>query len=347
MNVFNRVLLIILLSGVAVLAIAVIVFAWVSPETSTDALDEAVDWLQANQGDLEKTLISSGAGLVALLALTLLYLELVPHTGSEVRVMDLKGGSATLSTDAVAQRIEESIARVPYVSDAKVNVEGKRKGVAVSLDVNVDPQANLAQVTDEVCDVVRDVLANRVHVSLIEAPIVRLHYREPRGGRPGARRPALNATPVRNELPEASPQIEEHSPVVAGPRRGGSMQTQPDAYPFNGLAPQTVPSAPPISPRPVSERDVWTPEPSHRPEPVYSRQDVDPSVARPEPLYTRPEHDAAPPPVTPPPPAQSEWESSEYREEPEPPMRDEAPHDETYGPEDERPRSSDPYRGDI
>lgn len=346
MNVFNRVLLIILLTGVTILALAVILFAWVSTESAVEVLDEAVDWLQDNQGDLEKTLVSSGAGLVALLAMTLLYLELVPHAGSDVGVIDLKGGSATLSTDAVAQRIEESIARVPYVSDAKVYVEGKHKGVSVSLDVNVDPQANLAQVTDEVCDVVRDVLANRVHVALLDAPTVRLHYREPRTGRQPARRPPLNATSARGELQE--PLLEERTPALVGPRRGLPTRQEADAHPFNGLAPTTRSSAPPISPRPVDQRNTWTPEPPHRGEPLYSRPDLDEPPHRPDPGYESPEPDIpAPGPASASsPPAQSDWRS-DYAVEEAPPAPEETPRDEDRPADDDRPRPPEPYRGNV
>ena len=66
MNVFNRFLVIVLLLAVAAIAVTVIVFAWAAPNEGIDGLQNAVDWLRDNQTDLEKTLISSGAGLIAL-----------------------------------------------------------------------------------------------------------------------------------------------------------------------------------------------------------------------------------------------------------------------------------------
>jgi hypothetical protein len=190
-NVFNRVLLIVILAAVASFAVSVIFLAWAAPASSADALDEAVDWLQDNQGTLEKTLVSTGAALVALLAITLLYLEIVPRAGSEVVINDLRAGSATLSTAAISRRVEEAVSQIRHVSDVRAEVETRRKGVTVELDLQVDPEANLAALTDAACEAARDVLTNRVHVALIEPPIARLHYRDPRRDRAVTRRGPL------------------------------------------------------------------------------------------------------------------------------------------------------------
>jgi hypothetical protein len=225
-NVFNRVLLVVILAVIAALAISVIFFAWVAPVSSTDALDESVDWLQENQGDLEKLLVSTGAALVALLAGTLLVLELVPRHGSEVAITDLRVGNATLSTDAISQRVEEAVAQIRHVSEVRASVAAKRKGVSVDLDLHVDPEANLATVTDEACEAARDVLQNRVHVALTEPPTARLHYREIRASRAAAaaRRPMLTAPSTRAAVPASTPyvpppQVEERHDVSPAPRR--------------------------------------------------------------------------------------------------------------------------------
>jgi hypothetical protein len=109
-----------------------------------------------------------------------------------------------LSTAAIGQRIEEAVAKVPHVSSAKALVKAKRKGVLVSLDLHVDPDANLAIVTDEACQAATDVLTNRVHVALVEPPHARLHYRELRlrdrqapERRPVREMPAKEPAPVR------------------------------------------------------------------------------------------------------------------------------------------------------
>jgi hypothetical protein len=196
-NIFNRVFLTMLLLVLACASIAVIVLAWTAPVESIDTLRDGVNWLDEHHSNLEKGLVSSGAALIALVAILLLFFELAPRKDNEVMVTDLQGGHAYLSSAAIGQRVEEAVTQVPHVSDVRVTVNPKKKGVTVALDLHVDPDANLAAVTEEACAAARDVLTNRVHVALVEPPRARLHYRELRLGRglPGRRPETKPATP--------------------------------------------------------------------------------------------------------------------------------------------------------
>ena len=259
MNTFNRLVLILILLGLIFLAVTVVVFTWLATQESIDALDDAVNWLRDNQGDLEKTLISTGAALVAVIAVTLLYMELVPRRGSEVLITDLQSGQATLSTDDISQRVEEAVARVEHVSDVRVRITNHRRGVAVDLDLHVAPEANLAAVTDGACEAARDVLVNRVHVPLSEPPSVRLHYREIRAQRgvAAARRPAAPVTPrpaaatasaSTARAPVAPVFVPEAAPVQQTPARR-RLDLPPNRTDLLGG------SAPPGAADPVAEAD--------------------------------------------------------------------------------------------
>jgi hypothetical protein len=128
--------------------------------------------------------------------------EVLPRGSSTVRVSDLRVGNAILSTAAISQRVEEAVERVPHISDARAVVKSGRKGVKVALDLHVDPEANLATVTDEACEAATDLLTNRIHVALAEPPRARLHYRELRLQRASQGRAA---TPVAPPPPPAGP----------------------------------------------------------------------------------------------------------------------------------------------
>jgi len=208
-NLFNRIFTAIVCLKIATLAIAIVVLAWTMPEESMDGLREAVDWLQRHNQDTEKALLTTVGALVALVTLAIVALELRPGSRSDVRVTDLKVGDAVLSTAAISQRVEEAVRQVPHVADVRAPVKAKRKGVLVSLDMYVDPEANLATVTDEACQAARDVLADRVHVALVQPPHVRLHYRELRLRGRAASPPRPPAAP---EAPSA-PQPQALPPV--------------------------------------------------------------------------------------------------------------------------------------
>ena len=151
-----------------------------------------------NDGDLEKALLTSISAFIGLVAVIVLLIELIPRRGPAVQVTDLASGSATLPAAAIAQRIEEAVVQVPHVAEVRANVKSKRRGVIVALDLQVDPEANLATVTDEACQTASEVLTQRVHVTLLKPPTAKLHYRELRLHRGNdAPRAGLPAPPPR------------------------------------------------------------------------------------------------------------------------------------------------------
>jgi hypothetical protein len=177
-NTFNRIVVIVLGVLVVGAAIGLITATWTIPNRSVNWLVDATQWLDDNDGDLEKALLTTVSAFAGLVALIVLLLELIPRRGPAVQVTDLASGSATLSAAAISQRIEEAVVKVPHVSEVRAEVKSRRKGVLVSLDLQVDPDANLATVTDEACQEAQEVLTERVHVQLLRPPSVRLHYRE-------------------------------------------------------------------------------------------------------------------------------------------------------------------------
>jgi hypothetical protein len=197
MNLFNRIFMVLLCLALVGAAIGISVLTWTIPEDSIQWLRESADWLDDHNQDSEKIVLTAVAGVIGFLTLMIALLQLMPQSSSEVKVTDLKAGGAVLSTAAISQRVEEAVRGVPHVAEVRSNVKAKRKGVLVSLDLLVDPEANLADVTDQACQVVQDVLTNRVHVALAEPPRVRLHYRE-RGRRQQLR-------PVETRAPEPTP----------------------------------------------------------------------------------------------------------------------------------------------
>jgi hypothetical protein len=177
MNMFNRFLMTVLCLALIVGGIGVLTLTWALPNETIDWLRDATDWMGRHNQDTEKALLSIIAGTIAFLGLVLLLLELLPDNG-DVRVTDLRVGGAVLSTADIQQRIEEAVRGVDHVVNVKAAVKAKRKGVTLLLNLDVDPDANLATVTDEACEAATDVLSNKVHVALAEPPQARLHYRE-------------------------------------------------------------------------------------------------------------------------------------------------------------------------
>lgn len=200
MNLLNRIILAVLCLALAAGAISIIVLAWAIPEDSIDSLNDAVRWLERNNDNPEKLLLTAVGTGVALLTLLIVSMEVWPRPGKEVKVTDLKVGDAVISSEDIGQRVEEAVRQVPNVSDVRATVRPRRKGVRLLLHLHVDPQANLASVTDEASATAIDLLSDKLHVALVDPPRVRLHYRllRSRDGRAKptnpSRSPATNST---------------------------------------------------------------------------------------------------------------------------------------------------------
>jgi hypothetical protein len=177
-STFNRVIVILGCLVLIAAAIALIFFALTIPNRSINGLYDAVQWLDNHDGNLEKALLTAISAAVGLIAPAVLPIELLPRSGPEVRDVDVNAGDATLSTAAIGQRIEEAVCQVPHVAEVRAGVRAKKKGVLVALDLQVDPDANLATVTDEACQTAQDVLTGRVHVQLLRPNSAHKHYRE-------------------------------------------------------------------------------------------------------------------------------------------------------------------------
>jgi hypothetical protein len=206
MNMFNRIVLIVICVLLVVTAVSIIALTWTIPNRSVNWLADAVQWVDDNDGDLEKALLTTASAFVGLVATIVLLIELIPRRGPAVQVTDLASGTATLSAAAIGQRIEEAVVQVPHVSEVRAEVKSRKKGVLVSLDLQVDPEANLATVTDEACQVATEVLTERVHVALLRPPTARLHYRELRLHRGNGVAPARGARPA--TMPQRDSQLE-------------------------------------------------------------------------------------------------------------------------------------------
>jgi hypothetical protein len=209
-NTFNRVVLVVLCLILMFGAAAVTALAWGGPDESIDWLRDAANWLDDRNTDGTKFIITVGAVVTAMMALTVLIIELYPRSRGQVKVTDLQIGDAVLSTTAIAQRVEEAVTSVPNIADARATVRARRKGVTVSLDLHVHPEANLSQIIDDASEAARDVLAEKVHVALVEPPHTRIHYRELRLHTRPPRRPTVASAPA-NEEPMEEPLVEEEA----------------------------------------------------------------------------------------------------------------------------------------
>ena len=232
MNLFNRIVLVVIFLALAAGGVTIAVLSWTLPNESIEQLGEAVQWLEDNNQELERALVAAAGLLVAVVAITFLLFELIPRGITDVKVTDVKTGDAYLSTASIGQRIEEAVSRVPHISDVRAIVKARRKGVQIELDLHVEPQADLATVTDAATEATTDVLTDQVHVAMVAPPRVRLHYRELLLNR-GARRQAAVASATLATAPaaESAEPASETTPVALVEEESKAEEATPPEEP--------------------------------------------------------------------------------------------------------------------
>ncbi|HXF52009.1 MAG TPA: hypothetical protein VNM43_10040 [Dehalococcoidia bacterium] len=182
MNAVNRVAIVAGASLLVFTAFVVIVLAWGAPDASVARLQDFTQWLDEHQSTGAKLITTLGALVVALLAAAVIVLELSPSTTSTVRVASSERGVATISTEAIAERVQREVEQTPHVVASSVRVIGRRRAVEVELELDVDAYANLRETAMDACERARAVVQDVMGVALAAPPRAQLHYRELRVG---------------------------------------------------------------------------------------------------------------------------------------------------------------------
>jgi xanthosine utilization system XapX-like protein len=158
------------------LVVAVIVLTWALPNESIERMGDLVQYVDAHNNTTSQLVITLGGTILILLTLIVLLLEIASPAAPVVAVKGVESGTAFLSTDAIARRLEELMTGVTDVMNARAKVVRHGKGIDVSLTLYVDPGVDVAAVADEACRVVQDAVTERMKVEMHKLPRVRLHY---------------------------------------------------------------------------------------------------------------------------------------------------------------------------
>ena len=170
MNVFNRLVVILLLLFI-ILATALIVIV---PQETFRLTSATFDWLRqgsadyVNSGDrllFAATRVIVG-GLVALACLILIWLELRRPRKRTIRTQKLAGGEAHITVESIEQRLAYNIDQLPDVVKVTPRIDGKSRGVDVDLLLETSPDIDVPMKTEEVLEVTRQVIVERMGLKL-------------------------------------------------------------------------------------------------------------------------------------------------------------------------------------
>jgi hypothetical protein len=163
MNVFNRVLVVLLLLG----WIGALIASLVLPGASIATLRYALDWWAQAVTTVPGIYIHwvVAAGLL-IVAVVLLVLEIRRPRRLTVKLRQATGGIVELSTESVARSLEYHIAQVPGVTQVRPLVTSRGKTVRVALALETDPLVDVPAKSEEIIQLTRELVEGKLGLKL-------------------------------------------------------------------------------------------------------------------------------------------------------------------------------------
>lgn len=184
MNILNRLVTILLLLALLALLLLLAIYPFATVRAAQAALTRVESFLAYLQEVLLPwafLAVRIGLAVVAVFICgLLLWAEVRPRRVKAVRVRTETGSQATVTADSVARRLAWHIDQLADVVAVTPHVTARGKSVDVALDLETAPEIDVPMKTDEVVGVAREVIGQRMGLTLgkIEVRIKHAPYEE-------------------------------------------------------------------------------------------------------------------------------------------------------------------------
>lgn len=187
MNFFNRV--VVILSLLVTMVVSAIFF--MAPVPVLRTVNPFLQKLEANLSNLSTVdrLLQLGGGLVFtflvwVFCAAILWLEVRRPRARTIKVLKVSGGEAALTVDSIANRLEYNIDQLADVIKVKPSISSGRQGVKVDLELETSPEIEVPMKTEEVQQLTKDIVENRLGLKLDSVRVVIRHAPYPQGAPP-------------------------------------------------------------------------------------------------------------------------------------------------------------------
>jgi phosphotransferase system glucose/maltose/N-acetylglucosamine-specific IIC component len=193
-DAFNRAAIVGLAFAWVIFMALVILLTWGADSETIDRLGDLVSYLNDHTDNASKLILSLGAAALIVLSLIVIVVELVPaEPAAQVHLESVTGATAILPMEAITQRLEQELRALPQVQDAQAVVASRDRGLAVTLNLTLAPDANVASTTEEACHLAQDTIEQQIGVALVGLPTVRIAFGTATAGAPPAAAPEEKA----------------------------------------------------------------------------------------------------------------------------------------------------------
>jgi hypothetical protein len=183
MNVFNRIVVILLLLVLLAVAVLLAILPLETLRAAQAGLGSAAAWVEQFRTNTNWLFVVTRIALVILglaLFVLLFWAEVKPRRAQAVRVQTEGGNSAVITTDSVSRRLQWHIDQLADVIAVTPEVAARGRSVNVRLNLETRPEIDVPMKTEEVIAVAREVITERMGLQLgkIDVRIKHAPYQE-------------------------------------------------------------------------------------------------------------------------------------------------------------------------
>ncbi|MDZ7837206.1 MAG: alkaline shock response membrane anchor protein AmaP [Actinomycetota bacterium] len=174
MNIFNKVVVVILLLAIAFLSLLSIVNEFIGYFEWSDI---ALKLVNPNMG--VNPFISSLVLLfIFALSIFLLLMEFYRRRSKIATVYKVKDGNAMITLESVAQQIKSSAKTLEGVEDLRVRITPRSKGIIIDMMVDLNQNANIPEKMQQIITEARDIANNKLGIRILKTNLTIVNLKE-------------------------------------------------------------------------------------------------------------------------------------------------------------------------
>jgi hypothetical protein len=174
MSTFNRILTTLLLLALIPIVTVALIVPQEAVQLLLDGLEQIDDQLDSSVSVGEMVVRVGLALLVDAVLVILVYLELRRSPKYGVPVRQIKGGDARIATDSIVDRLTYKIDQLPGVLAVEPQITARRRGMEVTLQIEVVADAHMRANIEEISVVTRQVVEEEMGLNLVGKPKLNL-----------------------------------------------------------------------------------------------------------------------------------------------------------------------------
>ena len=194
MNIFNKIILVIILLFFIVVSFLSIInefagfFKWsdiagkvFNPETNINPYISTLALL-----------------FVIVVCIVLLLLEFYRKKTRIAKVYNVESGTAMITIDTIAHQVKDAVLKVDGLKNLNIEISQKSGGVIIEMSVEMSQGVSIPEKMTEIIKIARDIAVNRLNVKVVDTRLTITNLIPEEKGAPGQFHPATksNAAPV-------------------------------------------------------------------------------------------------------------------------------------------------------